>query len=278
MANISKQLIFPVAVLLSLQMATASAQSMNVDSISMLSKAGVADGLIIDKINTEPCNYDVSVDGIIALKAKGVSENVIGAMIHRCATQNQIRGVAGTDESPDPTVKHSPGIYIYENWLPNVALHTLRPSKPSGQRTTGNGSVIFPLKIIVTLPGGSARVKISSTSPVFYFYFDVDDRRVSEFGTDNSFAAQSPSEFSLVKLAVKGDAREFTSGKMSAYGGFAMNIRKGVDPKAMVNFTASDVKDGIFKVSFDKPLAAGEYAFVFTGASGNSRIYDFSIG
>ena len=67
----------------------AHAETINNETIVTLVKAGLSEGLVIDKINSESCNYDVSTDKIIALKQLGVSDPVIAAMVRRCATLGQ---------------------------------------------------------------------------------------------------------------------------------------------------------------------------------------------
>jgi len=56
-------------------------------SIINLANAGISDELIISLINSSPVNFDVSVDGIIALSNQKVSSTVISAMVE--AMKNQ---------------------------------------------------------------------------------------------------------------------------------------------------------------------------------------------
>jgi hypothetical protein len=253
------------------------AEVMNNDTVVQLTKAALGDGLIIDKINSEACGYDVSTSAIIGLKKAGLSDNVISAMVRRCATLADQRGLVGDDSSSDPKVRHSPGIYIMESWLSPDKLQLLRPSKSSGLRTTGNGSVLFPLIAKLVIPGPQSHVPAPTSAPVFYFYFNVSDAKVSDFGMENSIAAQSPDEFSLVKFREKNGSREVDVGRASAYAGSLVSLKKGIDPKYTLRFDTEDEGNGIFKVSAERGLEAGEYAFVFTGANGSSRIYDFSV-
>ena len=255
---------------------SARCESLTNDSILALSRAGLSEGLVIDKINSEACNYDVSTEKLISLKQSGLPDGVLGAMVRRCATLGQQRGIAGDDSSDDPNVKHSPGVYSYQTWLTPNKLQLVRPSKPSGMKTSGNGSIMFPLKNKMVVPGSTSSVAVAINNPVFYFYFDVSDEKVSDFGMANSSAVQSPDEFSLVKFAAKGADRELTVGKVSFYGNALVGMKQGVDAKETIRFNKEEVAKGVFKVLTDS-LAVGEYAFVLTGADGNSRIYAFSV-
>lgn len=254
-----------------------NAETMDNESIVKLVGAGLSDGLIIDKINTEMCGYDVTMDSIIGLKNSGVSDDVIGAMVRRCATLGQERGISGDNASSDPTVMHSPGIYAYDPDNAESKLSLIRPSKPSGEKTTGNGSMLFPFKIKMVIPGLNSHVKVASGGSEFYFYFDVSDQKVSDFGMEDSAAVQSPSEFSLVELTAKKDSRELVVGKASFYFGVAVGVKKGVDPKSSIPFEVNEISPGIFRVSSVSQLEAGEYAFVLTGSNGGARIYDFTV-
>lgn len=256
---------------------TASSEPMDNATVLNLAKAGLSEGVIIDKIRSEPCGYDVSTNGIIALKKAGLPESVISEMVRRCATLNGARGLAGDDASPDPRVRHSPGIYVMENWASPNVLQKLRPSKSSGIRTSGIGSIVFPLVSKLMVPGLESHVSVLSSSPTFYFYFNPSDTSVSDFGQETSKAAQSPDEFTLVRFKARGDGRELDVGKASAYGASVVSFRKGINPKYTVKVDAEDMGNGIFRVTVSQPLESGEYAFVFTGANGSSRIYDFSI-
>jgi hypothetical protein len=128
---------------------------------------------------------------------------------------------------------------------------------------------------MLTVPQPQSQNHVGSSRPTFYFYFDAADQNVSDFGVERSIAAQSPAEFSLVRFKVKGNGREIETGRLSAY--FSISLHLGVKGKDTTAFTAEEIGDGIFKVTASDALAAGEYAFVFSGESGRSRVYDFSV-
>jgi hypothetical protein len=252
------------------------AEPMNNSSVLSLEKAGLGEDLIIAKINIEPCGYDVSTSSIMSLRSAGLSDKVIAAMVIRCASSNQLQGVATNDSSSDPRARHSPGIYVLESWLTPNTLQPIRASRSAGIKTSGNGSIIFPLVAKLVIPGLVSRMPVLSASPVFYFYFNPSDQKVSGFGSESSEGTQSPDEFSLVKMKSKKDTRELEMGRASAYGGSVVSFRKGLSLKSAIKFDVQEVESGIFKVSPVDPLEVGEYAFVFTGGEG-SRIYDFSV-
>ena len=56
-------------------------QALDNNAIIKLVKAGLSDDLIVTTINAQPGNYDVSTDGLIALKTGGASDKVVTAIV-----------------------------------------------------------------------------------------------------------------------------------------------------------------------------------------------------
>jgi hypothetical protein len=254
----------------------ALAEIMTNQSVVALVKDGLGDDLVIAKINSEPCNYDVSTDSILSLKNSGVSEKIITAMVTRCSTATEARGIAGDDASPDPMVRHSPGIYVMDSWDTPAALRLVTAATSSGMKTSGNGSVLFPLVARLILPGATSHLVVPSANPTFYFYFNPNDQAVSDFGQEHAGAAHSPDAFSLVRFKQKRDTRELEMGRLSAFGGAVMSFRKGLTLKSKIAFQTEDKGNGIYQVSTG-PLEPGDYAFVFTSGDQSARVYDFTI-
>ena len=239
-------------------------------SVIALHQAGLGDNTIVAKINSSACGYDVTTNGLITLKQAGVADDVIAAMVARCgdSPRPQATGLA----TADPLSAHVPGIYVLQDWIAAPQMQLMRPSKASGIKVTGNGSILLPYVGRLVLPDEQSRIGIKTHHPVFYFYFVAGDRKVSDFGTPNSVAAQSPDEFSLVHFKVKKNEREVGVGKISAY-----SSQRGIDPKEAIRFDASEIGGSAFKVRSERDLEPGEYAFVLTGANGTARVYDFTI-
>jgi hypothetical protein len=56
-------------------------QALDNNAVIKLVKAGLSDDLIVTTINAQPGNYDVSTDGLIALKTGGASDKVVSAIV-----------------------------------------------------------------------------------------------------------------------------------------------------------------------------------------------------
>ena len=259
-----------LALVASVASASAGAQVFSNNSVVALHEAGLGDDAIIAKVDALPCNYDLSTNSLISLKRSKVSDQVIVAMVNRCAGSNRAQGADNTVSST--TSSHSPGIYIEQHTPTASELVILHPAGAAGAKTTGNGSVLFPFQIKLIVPQPTAQLHCSERRPVFWFYFNQADRKVDTFGTSVSVAAQSPNEFSLVRFRQDHGNRQFVVGRAQAY----VQV-SGVDPKNTIPFSIKEVGDGAFKIEMTADLAAGEYAFVLPGERNHFRIYDFSI-
>jgi hypothetical protein len=58
-------------------------QQLNNESILKLHEAGLGEDMIVNMVNTQPGQYAVAVDDVVALKRAGVSEKVIAAMMSK---------------------------------------------------------------------------------------------------------------------------------------------------------------------------------------------------
>ena len=247
----------------------ASAEEFNNSSVVALTQAGIGEDVLLAKVASLPCTYDVSTQSIVALKRAGVSNAVIAAMIERCASSSKAQGaVAG---AAGPSVKRSAGLYVDRGVAPEYRLEKVRPITGSGGRVTGNGSILFPYRLKLGIPRSTAQMAVASSQPRFYFYFEPEDARVGDFGTSATASAQSPSEFSLIRFSTKDGQREMVIAKQQAFGGSV-----GINPKDAIQFSMDEIGDGIFAVT-PTTLAPGEYGFVLKAGSDTYRIYDFSV-
>lgn len=250
---------------------SAHAQDFNNESVITLTRAGIGPQVLLAKIGSLPCAYDVSTNGIVALKGAGVADSVIAAMVDRCLNATKAQGEVSS--TSDPKQKRASGLYIDLGSEASHKLAKIRPTSGSGGKMTGNGSLLFPFRVKLAIPRASAQITASGSLPRFYFYFAPDDPKVGDFGTSATFSAQSPSEFSLVRFKEKDGQREMVVAKQKAFSG---NI--GIDPKDAIQFSFEEIGDGIFEVTPKAALAAGEYGFVLRSGSEAYRIYDFHVG
>lgn len=295
-------LFIPVLLAVTVPLAPAMAQSFNGSSVLALHRAGLGDGPIVAKIRAMPCAYDTSATALVAMKKAGLSDPIITAMVERCSppameghaeraqggwTQMAStaprdggvtgRGMFATIAARAPIKgrqRQSEGIYLTRE---EGKLTLLRPSGQTAQKVVGNGSILFPRMLKLIVPRPAAQLEVNTPRPVFTFYFDPGDRRVSEFGGVGGSAAQSPGEFSLVRFRQDAGNRQMTIGRVQPY----VTV-SGIDPKNTLSFGVKDMGDGVFRVEMAQDLAPGEYGFVLIGDTERSkttvyRVYDFTV-
>jgi hypothetical protein len=247
----------------------AQAEALDNAAIVALSKAGLGAAPILAKVRQAPCGYDTSPTALIALKQASVPEPVIVAMIERCAGGGPARATAPSGQAA--------GIYLADGPDADARLTLLRPAAQSSTKMVGNGSILFPHIMRLIVPGPWARLVSPGPRPVFHFQFDAANRQVGGFGEVASNAAQSPSEFSLVRFRAEGGNRQVPIGRAEPY----MQI-SGIDPKNTLPFTVTELGGGGFRVEMAQPLEPGEYGFVLLGERERRggtlfRIYDFAV-
>lgn len=253
---------------------TATAATMTDDNVTQLLKAGFGPDVVIAKIKASQTAFDVSDTKLIELKGAGVPDAVIAAMIS-----------AGTDadaasiDSPDPSVNHKPGLYVLDVWDSPSRMIVIDSQTSKAVKSTNGfgafmlGPAISPMHAQAMFDGSSAKIKVSSNSPTFYFYFNKNASS-SDISSGDSII-NSPSDFSLVKFGVKDDYRRLTVGK---FGGILGGNRRGISQKDSINFTAHQVSNYVYAVTTDKPLPAGEYAFVVEKGEGHAlKAYSFTV-
>jgi hypothetical protein len=177
-------------------------------------------------------------------------------------------GPSMSGDPNDPMSKHSFGIYLYEEKDGVRTMTQLQPNV-SAQNRTGGGftAAVTPfglgkVKTKANLPGRTAALQITTTSPVFYFYLDTASGGLNT----SSGVPSTPNEFSLVRFNQRSDNREVTIAKTNSWGG-----KGGLSGEYVVPLRAEDLGNGIFRVSAAAELRKGEYGFYLLN-SGNSNV------
>jgi hypothetical protein len=255
-------------------------------SVIQLSRAGLGDAIIVQKIRQSDHNFDTSSAGLSQLKAAKVSDNIIMEMMSpgaaatapSASTQNADPAPVNNGNSNDPMSVHDPGIYLMEK----TALAEMNPSVFQGTKANFLGTALTyglkKTKMRAVVRGASANTVTSASRPEFYFYFD---KSLSNPGYAMAgflaFGASSPAEFTMVRMEQKKNTREAVLGEFNAY-----TSSTGAQDKDIVEFSFEKIRPGVFKVIPKTDLAAGEYCFYFAGTPAGlgfagGKIFDFSI-
>lgn len=241
------------------------------NSITDMLELGFVNDVVVTKINTSKTDFDTSIQALKALKDKGVSNEIIVAMMN-AGKQDEV--AKSTEE------KNRSGIYFkvgdgYKKIFPTVF---------SGTKTSTLGAAftygIADAKIKSTMIGLHSKNIIDTNIPEFYFYFDNREKTSFAAGATNWWftVASSPNEFMLVKLKSKKGRREIETGKVNLYAGNSI----GIDDDDMIKFDIEVINEREFKVVPQTPLIPGEYCFFYQGTVpqggfSNQSVFDFSI-
>jgi hypothetical protein len=304
----------------SAQSSPPTAQPLTVDEVIQLHKGGLAEGILITRIKQINRPLQLSTDDLLRLSQAKVPDHVIQALMDPSLSLNApapqtttttastvlispegtpliAPGAAGTSrpsgattddrtaagDPNDPLSPHDSGIYLYANKKSTPEMILLEPAAYSGLKTNdfANKVVggIFKAKQKAVLQGNKATIRAIDRHPVFYFYFE---ERAGGLGKAGFFAgATSPNQFVLVKLEDQKNTRETQIAEDWVFGKSA-----GTDQKAMVPFKSERLKPGLYKVSVEKDLKPGEYAFMVSlsgfgaqqaGAANPIQIFDFGV-
>jgi hypothetical protein len=251
----------------------------NQDVIDMTG-LGLSDDVIIAKIRSISgsggIKFDTSVDGLKALKAAKVSDEVIKVMLNPAPPPGPV--VVGTSPvSIDPNLP-PPEVGVY--WKDGTKFVLLQGMALSQAKVGGRAGSFFTNGMRsehwdATVEGSTSKNPVKDRRPVFYFYVPDGD---------------TAADYVLVKLERKSDHREFQVGN---FGGVTGG-KSGVKKDKQITYHAEHVGIRNYKVTLDSDLKAGEYAFFLgtgsqsnmsggnmgsarSGGSASGRIYDFSI-
>jgi hypothetical protein len=264
----------------------AAQQLLNNDGVIKLVKAGLSDDLIVNTINAQPSNFDVSPDGIIALKTAGASDKVVSAVVAKAAaspaspapapapvaapaplapaapTAPAAPAAMAAPNPDDPAGDHDLGIYLFSDIAgPGTKLARLAGSTytlaNSGNKLTTDITVGFTkMKAKATLNGAHADVRTNDPHPVFYIYFDENATTPNADAT--SFAANTnPNNFTIVKFDVKDGRREAIIGERAAG-----HNSVATEHNETSEFTFTKIRPGLYRVELVQALVPGEFAFV----------------
>jgi len=184
-----------IAALLSVASAVYAQDTMTNEEVISLTKAGLANSIIIGKIHSSKTNFDMTTDALIRLKQSGVGDDVVTAMLEAKngvaaagAPSNSTGAapVAAAGDPNDPMSKHNYGIYLFEEKDGARKMTQVKPSVSAQNRTGGLFTSqmtygIGKVKTKANLPGRTAALQLTNTMPVFYFYLDISSGGLNTF-------------------------------------------------------------------------------------------------
>jgi hypothetical protein len=248
-----------------------SSEQLTNTKVIELHKTGIAPSIIVKKIQTSTCNFDLSTNALIQLKSEKVPDEIVNAMMTQQSDPTNV--VSSPNE---PSSKHEAGIYFMND---SKELIQLEPSICSQGKTGGHiGNIMSrgfaPTTSKATIDGNASRTQLHDSQPVFYFYFEKGNIELGGNWYFNN--ATNPNEFLLVKTEVRKKTREFVPGTSANYGSMS-----GVADKFKQEFVFEKIASRIYKVTCKQDLVPGEYCFLYAGSQSpngiGQKVYDFGI-
>jgi hypothetical protein len=239
------------------------------DSIIALVRAGVDDEVIVTKVRTTKCNFDLSTQGIVSLNKAGISKRVLTVMINPTAPDPKPEA-----KVPAPEAKISTSAAIETNNYPTEIGIYIK----DGDKWTEIQPEVINFKTGGVLKnfasGGLIKGDING-------HINGTQSR-NRIHTPLEFLIYVPegiaiTEYQLLKLRVNKDNREFrtvTGGVLHQSGG---------DTRDLLTFESKKVSNRTFIINLPH-LSGAEYGFLppggFSSASPSStlgKMYTFSV-
>lgn len=305
---------FLTAFLLSFSFLYAVAQTnevLNNKSIIELSTAGMSKKIILSKIENSTCKFTTDTKSLISLKRGGVDEEIIDAMVNKMsaapggaspgtssasttkpASTSSVKNAQETDAvSYTPSASSSKaigmlkqegsGIYYYQ--ASEGKIYELDPTVFSQAKNNSWATALSygfaKSSKVMSVSGSEANVQFKTPNPVFYFYFDPENKSLNAQAPTWFASVSSPNEFLLIKFENKKvkNSRAVTTASSNAY-----EQAQGIDDKFKTAFKFKKLEKGIYELYFEKGLEPGEYGFMYAGATATNggaspRVYDFGI-
>lgn len=252
------------------------------DDVVQMVKGGFNESTTIAAIDAADTNFDTSVQALMALKAAGVSEKVISAMLAatkkkteaaKGAAQGSAASAAAPVAAPKPDVPEDVGVYVkLKGSLAEVYAEIVDwKSGGVGKSMLTMGMTKGHVNAVVNGPKSKLQLGVPMELVI----------RCTEGVT--------PSEYMLLKLDEKGDRREFravTGGVYHSSGGAEKNAIK-FDFEKIAPRTYKIILTGLKKGEYGfLPPGGGSVGAVGGGASGQTvqggsmqsgKLYTFGV-
>ncbi len=222
-----------------------------------ISKAGLGNSVILSKINSSICKFDLSTSALIDLKKQGVAEDVINAMLNKSGN----KATAQSEALPAAQPKKPASVPIS---LLNVVHYYDKGVPLSLEKSLGNSR---SKKLALGYGGSNLILEIGgASSPV-----RLDTEKANSF-IINTGGSNQP-DLVLYKLKVEKGKRLAIVGKLTPSG-----PRSGED---MLPIEFSKAGDGMFTIKPGISLAKGEYFFTskpnLNQSTSSNDVYAFTV-
>ena len=232
-------------------------QPLTNESIMKLAKAGMSDDVIVGTIGSQPAAYSLGADDLIALKAAGVSDKAIAAMLAKNSGSPASAAAKASEAGP----VHEIGVYYkkgsdWQDMEPEVvSFKSGGVLKSMGTYGIVKGDINGHIK--------GAQSKTALKTPIEILIYTPE--------------GVGATEYQLLRLHTQSDSREFrtvTGGVFHKSGGASRDA---------VEFEAKKIASRTYSISLSG-VKSGEYGILppasgdGTGSSGRiGKLYSFQV-
>jgi hypothetical protein len=220
-------------------------------SVVSMCKAGLGTDIVLAKIESSTCKFDVSTDGLIALKTGKVPEEVIQAMVSKsngkkaeAKTPANTSPSTGTAKQPQPAQTGNLDFINVPHYL-DKSKNSLRVLERSTVAVKAKVNLIKAM-----IPGTSTPIVFrmdSVSSPVRLPQLESVSFMINT-GTN------IPEIFGLYRMSASKNRREATWFNVSAF--------DNKSDKDVIAFNYRKVREGVYEIVPVSKLEKGEYCFV----------------
>lgn len=251
-------------VLSGLPLGLQAAEDMTNQDIVDLVKSGLSETVIVAAVKGSSSTFDTSATAIIGLSKAGVPDSVIQAMLDKDS------GIEPVNSNQNDSDSISPETVTIVDGGKKAEMKYLTPQIRTAARALGWGGVAQ----YATLRGTKATLRTSSTPS---FIIAVPNN------------AQPENYYTIAHFAVrKNGTREVIigGGYMSYSTGIHRDRVMAASSELLEDQSQAPAEHSLYKVTPDKPLAAGEYGLVLYSsvirtagffASGLDSYFDFGV-
>ncbi len=236
-------------------------QALDNDGVIKMVKAGLAEDVIVSAIASQPGSYQLDADHLIALKAAGVPDKVMAAMVTKNSGATAAPAAPAAPAAAAAPLVDEIGVYFKkgDNWVemyPEVVNF-----KTGGFLKSMASEGIVKGDVNGHLAGKSA--KTSVTTPLDFLVYMQEGVSITEY--------------QLLRLRVSGNSREFrsvTGGVIHSSGGAQRDE---------VPFESKKIAPRTYEIVLGPDIKAGEYGFLPPGAVSSSnmassgKMYTFQV-
>lgn len=284
---------------------TVSADIVNNESILALLSKGYDTEIIISFIDgAEECELKAGIEEIDALKTAGADSDLIKYILKKAKLDNNaLDGLYWWNTGDKPQKLNIVAIAKESKGMGGGLLgNAIKGAGTIGGALMGSSGAITGSIIAgdflsssgfksdkLVVPGESAHLKVTSNNPVFRFVIPDAETAAATNANDSWYkvwmsSIQSPNEFQLIKLQLKGKGgkakRTFPTGLKWSAAGFSSSSNVAGDE--IVEFEIKQINNRVYEISFPNGLEAGEYAFFFRDANNplfkdHLSVFDFCV-